>query len=277
MTKTAVHPNSRLGHLAGPTTRVFSFRLKRPRSNDARRSPQGWDVRTGRALFRFRSYSLIPLVLLLGVLYVQSAIGTWSVPAWGLGASLLILGETVRFYIAGHARPGTSGRGTTIRAAVLVTDGPYAATRNPLYFANWLQWLGAAAVTGVWWAPPFFAAVVALQYHFIIRAEESFLAGEFGPAFRPFQNETPRFIPRPSLRFFSGEFDFRKALFREHDTMFLVFLGLWTLPVISSTLHGTPIRPWGTVGACAAFGWAITKAVKKRSRRLNESPRAVTG
>ena len=267
MTQLVESPNSQRDSHARPKATGFRLRWERPPVIKTAADPAGWDVRLGRVLFRYRSYSLIPLVLLLGAIYVHGATGSWSVFAWGSGASLLILGEAIRFYIAGHARPGTSGRGTTIRAATLVTDGPYAATRNPLYFANWLQWLGAAAVTGVWWAPPFFAAVVAIQYHFIIRAEESFLAEEFGFVFRRFQAETPRFLPRPNFCLFSGGLDFRKALFREHDTMFLVFLGLWTLPTISSIMHGAPLWPWVSVAACATLGWAGAKVAKKRLRR----------
>jgi protein-S-isoprenylcysteine O-methyltransferase Ste14 len=220
---------------------------------------------------------LIPLVALLGYLYVVAAFGhRWSIGSWAVGGTSLLLGEALRLSIAGHARPGTSGRGTTIRAATLVTDGMYVATRNPLYLANWLQWLGAATITGAWWAPPLVATVVALQYHFIIRAEEAFLAHQFGLAFDRFVGKTPRFLPRPGFGPFPGRFDFRKALFREHDTIFLVFLGLFIPPAARAFLQEGPPWPWAALGTLALGAWIVTKTAKKRSKQLPENCRSLS-
>lgn len=254
--RSTAHPGCRF------TQNILFARVRRP---GASLSAPGREVRLGRALFQFRSYTLIPLVALLGWLYFRAAMESWLIWPWALGGSLLVFGEAIRFHIAGHARPGTSGRGTTLRAATLVTDGMYAATRNPLYLANWLQWLGAATITGIWWAPPVCAGVVALQYHFIIRAEESFLAEQFGPRFDQFQRNTPRFFPRLNFRVFACDFDFRRALFREHDTVFLVFLGLWTLPTISAALQGAFLWPWLAIGVISTATWAGTKWAKKRA------------
>lgn len=47
--------------------------------------------------------------------------------AWLLGAPLIVAGEAVRWWAAGHLR----------KTVELITSGPYAHTRNPLYLGRW--------------------------------------------------------------------------------------------------------------------------------------------
>jgi protein-S-isoprenylcysteine O-methyltransferase Ste14 len=78
----------------------------------------------------------------------------------------------------------------------LVTIGPYSVCRNPLYLGSMLGAVGVGMQTGmasfaiacglICWA--IFAAVV--------RREEAFLHGRFGPAFARYCARTPRFWPR---------------------------------------------------------------------------------
>ena len=81
--------------------------------------------------------------------------------------------------------------------ARLVTDGPFAISRNPIYLAFLLPMasLGAvspvAAVLGA-------AAYVALTDRLVIRAEEKVLRREFGAAFDAYAARVPRWVgPRP--------------------------------------------------------------------------------
>lgn len=77
--------------------------------------------------------------------------------------------------------------------AELVTTGPYALVRHPMYTALIVMMLGIAAYNG----HPLNAAGVALVAVAVIgkaTREERFL-GEHFPAYRNYARDTPRFIP----------------------------------------------------------------------------------
>jgi protein-S-isoprenylcysteine O-methyltransferase Ste14 len=109
---------------------------------------------------------------------------------YALGLALRVW---ARRYIGEHTR------GSVHDADTLVTDGPYAYLRHPLYVSNTafacglvLLWLGIAPL-----AAPFVVVVVLFEVA-LSHAEDRFLEGRFGDAWRAWAKETPPFIPRLS-------------------------------------------------------------------------------
>ena len=105
----------------------------------------------------------------------------------------LVLRVWARRYIGEHTR------GSVHDAESLVTGGPYAYLRHPLYVSNTafacglvLLWLGIAPL-----AAPFIVVVVLFEVA-LSRVEDRFLEGRFGDAWRAWAKETPPFIPRLS-------------------------------------------------------------------------------
>jgi len=89
--------------------------------------------------FRYRSFTPIPLILIALV---------WARPSWGSligGALLVFLGESLRFWGVAYAGPATR---TTkkVTCARLVTEGPYAYVRNPLYIGIFGHGMGLDAM-----------------------------------------------------------------------------------------------------------------------------------
>ncbi|WP_102961020.1 methyltransferase family protein [Mangrovicella endophytica] len=85
------------------------------------------------------------------------------------------------------------------KAAEVVDSGPYSITRNPLYVFSSIGAAGLGAQTG-----SITIAVVAMlgcvaAFQIVIRREERFLRGEFGPAYEAYLARVPRFIPNPAL------------------------------------------------------------------------------
>ena len=112
------------------------------------------------------------------------------------GFIIALFGFFMRVIVIGYKKPGTSGRGAHIDVKEVVTDGLYQVCRNPLYLANFLMWLGLAVM---WWEIYFFAVIVgffAVEYFFIIKAEESYLSNKFGPAYDEYKKAVPAFFPR---------------------------------------------------------------------------------
>jgi protein-S-isoprenylcysteine O-methyltransferase Ste14 len=82
----------------------------------------------------------------------------------------------------------------TRRAEHLVTGGPFAFTRNPIYLGNTMLMLGAGLVFGLLWFLP--AAVIAafLTQRIAIEAEEKHLESRFGRAYRDYRKKVRRWI-----------------------------------------------------------------------------------
>lgn len=168
---------------------------------------------TARFLFKYRSYTPIPLVPLLAIL-------TKSTEAYFLaGAAIAALGEGVRIWALRHAGPKTRSH-RKIRVDSLIVSGPYSIVRNPLYIGNFILSLGIGVATGrpVLILP--LVIVFVLQYAFIIRAEEEFLAQALGEVYRDYRERVPRIIPSPGI-YKAGDrrFPFREILPRELNTI----------------------------------------------------------
>lgn len=155
-------------------------------------------------IYRYRGYILA--VMALAMLLLPFALD--ARPADPLGSALglaaivlcllcnalgLVLRVWARRYIGEHTR------GSVHDAESLVTGGPYAYLRHPLYVSNTafacglvLLWLGIAPL-----AAPFIVVVVLFEVA-LSRVEDRFLEGRFGDAWRAWAKETPPFIPRLS-------------------------------------------------------------------------------
>lgn len=145
--------------------------------------------------FRFRSYTPVPF-LLLALLYAHPT-------PIGLAAGLLFIcgGEILRFWSVSVA--GVRTRSTReLSAASLVTTGPFARSRNPIYTGNMMIYFGVGLMSmGLFpWLQIGGMIWFLLQYSLIIAYEEDFLAARFGNEYETYRTMVNRFIPhlRPS-------------------------------------------------------------------------------
>ncbi|MEO6834996.1 MAG: isoprenylcysteine carboxylmethyltransferase family protein [Candidatus Tumulicola sp.] len=117
-----------------------------------------------------------------------------------IGLPIAIAGELVRCWAVGYS--GATTRGDAVIAPELVTAGPYAYVRNPLYVGNFLTAAGYAfAFTGKngpgmrWALIAGSLAAMAGVYATIVPHEERFLRAQFGEAFERYCERVPRVIP----------------------------------------------------------------------------------
>ena len=76
----------------------------------------------------------------------------------------------------------------------LVTSGPFAISRNPMYLANTLLLIGAGFVSGIaWFLPLAFIAAFATQ-KMAIEKEEKVLTTKFGKKYRDYAKRVRRWI-----------------------------------------------------------------------------------
>lgn len=143
----------------------------------------------GRLLFRLRSLTAIPFILIL--IYFSQPTLTSAL----IGAIPLILGECLRLWAVGYAGGATRSR-TLGAASDLVTTGPYAHVRNPLYLGNLLLSLGVCLIANVYWMIIVLLVGYFIQYLPIIASEEAYLREFCGSAYQSYFVAVPRFIPR---------------------------------------------------------------------------------
>jgi protein-S-isoprenylcysteine O-methyltransferase Ste14 len=131
---------------------------------------------------------------------VLAALGKPSAFSIATGLPLAFAGEVLRMWAVGYS--GATTRGDTVTAPALVTAGPYAYVRNPLYVGNFITAAGfAVAFTGRNSAPMRLALVAGSLatmlgvYSVIVPHEERYLRATFGEAFDEYVARVPRIVP----------------------------------------------------------------------------------
>jgi protein-S-isoprenylcysteine O-methyltransferase Ste14 len=79
-------------------------------------------------------------------------------------------------------------------ATALVTSGPFALSRNPIYLGNTLLIAGAGLAFDALWLVPMAAAAAYLVTVLAIRREEAHLAARFGDSWTAYTAQTPRWL-----------------------------------------------------------------------------------
>jgi protein-S-isoprenylcysteine O-methyltransferase Ste14 len=136
-------------------------------------------------------------VVVLAAFFVRprAAFGGWSQTVNSAYAlALIIVGLALRAWASGCA--GEHTRKATIGAPQLVTGGPYAYVRNPLYLASIVLGAGMVALLGDLVLLALYAAVFLFLYGAIIPAEERFLRAKFGALYECYCAHVPRLWPR---------------------------------------------------------------------------------
>ncbi len=79
-------------------------------------------------------------------------------------------------------------------ASAMVTDGPYAFTRNPMYVSLILLYVGLALLTGMLWPVLILPVPLVLLTILVIRREERYLESAFGDDYSEFRRRVRRWV-----------------------------------------------------------------------------------
>lgn len=143
-------------------------------------------------LFQYRSYTPIPFLLAMFV-FAEPTCTTMIV-----GGGILFLGEALRLW--GVAIAGSETRTTgSVGGTFLVTTGPFAYVRNPLYLGNLLIYAGFGVMSSALfpWLLVFALLFFYVQYSFIVSLEEGYLSTTYGEEYARYRSSVFRFIPKP--------------------------------------------------------------------------------
>ena len=125
----------------------------------------------------------VPLGFLFAAAYIWLAHPTpRSIVA---GGSVSLVGLLIRALASGHVKKNEQ----------LTTSGPYAYTRNPLYFGSLFLAAGFAVASRSWWIALIATVMFFAIYIPVIRGEEVFLRSQC-PEFAEYARHVPRLVPR---------------------------------------------------------------------------------
>jgi protein-S-isoprenylcysteine O-methyltransferase Ste14 len=186
-------------------------------------------ARLGGWLFRHRGFLPVPFIVVPFIWH-----GAMVPSSWGFGAFSVTLGEALRLW--GVAAAGAETRRRSRAVARLVTCGPFAWMRNPLYFGNFFIWAGFSVIAGIQWFPPIAVAVFALEYTPIVRYEEAVLEASFGEEYLRYKERTSRWLPVAPDSAPAGALCWKTALRSERSTL-LQFVVLAAVLAISQVVR----------------------------------------
>ncbi len=175
---------------------------------ERREMKQSRIVRFGDFVFRHRDLLPVPFIVVAIAVLVFTRPTFTAGPArallLGAGALVVLLGESIRVWAVGYS--GGTTRSRSLIADRLVTEGPYAIVRNPLYAGNFLIAIGFSIMANAVVVIPLVALYFIMEYYPIVRREEAFLLEKFGAGYEAYLSSVPRFLPS-GVRLKKGTYD----------------------------------------------------------------------
>ena len=140
--------------------------------------------------------------LLYGVALAAGFLLQWIAPhpilssnarPW-VGSALLASGVILAIW----GRRVMEGAGTNVNprlpATAVVSTGPFRLSRNPLYVALTLVYVGLALLANALWVLLFIVPVLVVMHYGVVRREERYLEAKFGDTYRAYRSRVRRYI-----------------------------------------------------------------------------------
>jgi protein-S-isoprenylcysteine O-methyltransferase Ste14 len=119
---------------------------------------------------------------------LAQAVALWS----GLGLVALGVGT------AAWGRRTMQAAGTninpTLPATAIVTSGPFRFSRNPLYLALTLLYLGLTLSFNTWWGIVVLVPLIIIMHRGVVLREERYLERKFGESYRQYRSRVRRYL-----------------------------------------------------------------------------------
>ena len=178
--------------------------------------------------------------LLLGLLAVSR--GRWHDQSVLVEHTLLISGW-VAVGIGALGRIWCSMYIAGFKNAILVTEGPYSVTRNPLYLFSFIGGTGVMLLTETLLFPTLFAFTYLIYYRKVIQQEELYLAQHYGNQFQSYVHRVPRFFPKFALYHEPNTYVVSPLYFRRFLLQVIWFIWIAAMIQILEELHLQNILP----------------------------------
>lgn len=141
-----------------------------------------------------------PPLIFLGGLTLGLVLGVALPPSlprglpWAAGAGLIAAGLCFGVWAARTMRSAGTAVRTSEPTTALVTTGPFALSRNPLYVSMTVLYVGIAVAARSVWALALLIAVLVVVRWGIIAREERYLERKFGDEYRRYKARVRRWL-----------------------------------------------------------------------------------
>lgn len=190
-----------------------------------------------------------------------------------IGFVVSLLGIFLRIFIVGFTADNTSGRNTENQVADSInTTGIYSIIRHPLYFANYIIYLGISISIGNALFSVIFSLIFWLYYERIMFAEEQFLRNKFQTNYINYANITNAFIPNfKNYKKPTNNFNFKKVLKKEKDGLMATVFMFTFIDTILQILIFNNIKFYYWISICSVvfIFYLIIRYLKYHSKILN--------
>ena len=238
-------------------------------------------VRVGNVLFRTRDavfpVTLIALFLIFRPTYPGGE-RTLDEVLDVVGILVALAGQALRVAVIGFVYIIRGGKNRRVYAEDLVTTGFFAHARNPLYLGNALIYFGLFIVWNNPWVYALGVPLVMFAYTAIVAAEEAYLEGKFGEAYREYCRDVPRWWLRwqgLSASLEGMRFNWRRVVLKEYGSAFYWMAGALALRIFDELAYASFEARRGVIIAhlmgigvlVVLWGWA---RFLKKTKRLRE-------
>jgi protein-S-isoprenylcysteine O-methyltransferase Ste14 len=136
------------------------------------------------------------------IAFVAGLVANWLVPQviaapqaiMPIGGAVLTVGALLAVWGKRTMELAGTSVSPLLPAKTLVTTGPFRFTRNPLYLARTLLYVGLALLMDTPWPLLTLVPVVLLIHYGVVLREERYLAAKFGPAYEDYQIRVRRWL-----------------------------------------------------------------------------------
>ncbi len=141
-----------------------------------------------------------PLVYLAGLCLGAVLERIWPTPDLPTPVAVVVAAIAVFLFVALDFRSAAlfakkrTGIAPWHPSTVLVTEGPYRFTRNPMYLGMALLYLGMSLAFGLLWAAAALVPVIVVVDRAVIQREEPYLASKHGAAYEAYRKRVRRWI-----------------------------------------------------------------------------------
>jgi protein-S-isoprenylcysteine O-methyltransferase Ste14 len=144
---------------------------------------------------------VLPPLLYGGALILFLALGWfWPMPILGhsmalwSGLALVVFAVAIAMW----GRRTMHAAGTNISplrpATAFVTTGPFRFSRNPLYVALTLLYLGLTLAFNTWWGIVILAPLLVVLHYGVVLREERYLEQKFGETYQEYRSSVRRYL-----------------------------------------------------------------------------------
>ena len=114
--------------------------------------------------------------------------------ALGAGLALIVLGVGIAIPGRGALKAAATNIDPMRPTTAIVTSGPYRFSRNPLYVALTLLFVGITLAVNTWWGIVILVPLVIVMHYGVVRREERYLEKKFGEAYRQYRSRVRRYL-----------------------------------------------------------------------------------